>query len=331
MDYLNTGFLQIVQASKEFYPALDNLKQNFKDAQERVQWRAKQVSDFSFMFLYSQNLSRFYLQLEDDVIAAPNFMVAIKDFVKSQKIPWAVLEFSELGFIGKFFKCEDLRKLAQFMMTFYDEQPIDWLIRYYRLAMAQSREILRKPTLFQHVGLTSSFDTSKLNKLQDRYFDSGEKRWKGDDPPGTVATNMKPYDTYTPDLAYGSGSGYFWAKDAKRGDAFYIIFESDEKLKRVVVETGHEKHPDDIIRNGILEASPKVLKMDGYKVTCADWRTIGDFQQGRVDADHLDKKLGGRSTRCLKITITQGQSEWVLIHQVAVFVRKLEKEPIKNV
>lgn len=43
---------------------------------------------------------------------------------------WAVLEFSELGFIGKLFRATDLPKLSKFMMTFYEEQPVDWLIRF---------------------------------------------------------------------------------------------------------------------------------------------------------------------------------------------------------
>ena len=81
------------------------------------------------MFQYSANLSTYYIQLEDDVIAAPGFVPAIKDYIYKQKSHWAVLEFSELGFIGKLFRSTDLPKLTKFMMTFYEEQPIDWLIR----------------------------------------------------------------------------------------------------------------------------------------------------------------------------------------------------------
>ena len=262
------------------------------------------------------------LQLEDDVQCAPNYVSAIQEFTKAQKAAWAVLEFSELGFIGKLFKSSDLQKLAQFMMTFYDEQPIDWLIRYYRLTMAQSRQLLRKPTLFQHIGLTSSFDTSRLNKLQDRYFDTGEKHWKSDDPPASVVTSMKSHDTYIPDLAYGSGSGYFWAHAPSKGDTFFVIFDQDERLKRVVIETGNDKHPRDILKSAILEVSPKLLRFQDGKVTCADWRQLGQFKNGRLDVEDLDTKLGGRTSKCLKVTITGDQDTWVVIQQVAVFVEK---------
>ncbi len=168
--HINTGFIQILQASSDFYPQLEGLKRNFKDTRERVSWRAKQIIDFSYLFLYSQNISEYYIQLEDDVICAPKFVPKIKAFIKAQKKPWGVLDFSSLGFIGKLFKSADLKKLAIFLLTFYDEQPVDWLLPLFRSAMAQKRTIMCRPTLFQHIGTMSSFDTSKPNELKDKYY-----------------------------------------------------------------------------------------------------------------------------------------------------------------
>jgi len=37
------------------------------------------------------------------------------------------------------------------------------------MSMGQRQELLRKPTLFQHFGVTSSFDTTRDNNLKDRY------------------------------------------------------------------------------------------------------------------------------------------------------------------
>ena len=34
-DLIEMGFLQIIQASKEYYPILDNLKRNFQDGENR--------------------------------------------------------------------------------------------------------------------------------------------------------------------------------------------------------------------------------------------------------------------------------------------------------
>ena len=101
--YLDSGFMQIMQAHRDAYPPLQGLKRNYNDAEIRVKWRSKQVVDFAFMFYYGRNLSDYYIQIEDDVICAPNFVRHIKDFIQAQKKNWVNLEFSSLGFIGKSF------------------------------------------------------------------------------------------------------------------------------------------------------------------------------------------------------------------------------------
>ena len=166
-----TGFISIIQVSAGHYPKLSELKRNFGDAPDRVQWRAKQVADYSWLFTYSVNISEYYIQLEDDVHSAVGFVKSIRQYIAEQNRlcpDWAVLEFSELGFIGKMFRSSDLERLAEFMLMFYVEQPVDWLFRYFKLAMNQRQTLLRKPTVFQHFGLKSSFDTSKDNTLKDR-------------------------------------------------------------------------------------------------------------------------------------------------------------------
>ena len=102
--YLDSGFMQIMQASKDAYPPLEDLKHNYNDPDTRVKWRSKQVVDFAFMFWHGRRLSEYYIQIEDDIVCAPNFLTAIRDFIKSQKKKWITLEFSTLGFIGRYFK-----------------------------------------------------------------------------------------------------------------------------------------------------------------------------------------------------------------------------------
>jgi len=75
---------------------------------ERVRWRAKQVADYAALFDFSVGRSHYYLQLEDDVQCAANFVAHIRDFIDKQQrktnTVWTMLEFSELGFIGKLFR-----------------------------------------------------------------------------------------------------------------------------------------------------------------------------------------------------------------------------------
>ena len=84
------------------------------------------------------------------------------------KARWTILDFSELGFIGKLFRSEDLEKLAAFLAFYYDEQPVDWLIVYFLKNMGQDEKYFHIPALFQHFGLKSSFNFLQENKLKDR-------------------------------------------------------------------------------------------------------------------------------------------------------------------
>lgn len=48
-------------------------------------------------------LCLFVLQLEDDIVAKPNYLSTMKNFALQQPSEeWMILEFSQLGFIGKF-------------------------------------------------------------------------------------------------------------------------------------------------------------------------------------------------------------------------------------
>jgi alpha-1,3-mannosylglycoprotein beta-1,4-N-acetylglucosaminyltransferase A/B len=57
---------------------------------------------------YCRNRGSFYLNLEDDVLSRPRFITDINRFIRtSDKLyenKWLMLEFSELGFIGKLFR-----------------------------------------------------------------------------------------------------------------------------------------------------------------------------------------------------------------------------------
>lgn len=46
------------------------------------------------------------LQLEDDIVAKPNYLSTMKNFALQQPSEdWMILEFSQLGFIGRLLQC----------------------------------------------------------------------------------------------------------------------------------------------------------------------------------------------------------------------------------
>lgn len=59
------------------------------------------------------------MQLEDDILSRPKYYEKIKQFVYTQQIKqpdWLVIEFSNLGFIGKLFKTNDLSIFISFFL-----------------------------------------------------------------------------------------------------------------------------------------------------------------------------------------------------------------------
>ena len=101
------------------------------DSSERVQWRSKQNLDYAYLMMYAQKRGRFYVQLEDDIIARENFVTTMKNFAlekMASKKPWFVIDFCQLGFIGKMFSTSSLPILIQFLLSFYNDKPGDWLL-----------------------------------------------------------------------------------------------------------------------------------------------------------------------------------------------------------
>ncbi|CAH1783373.1 unnamed protein product [Owenia fusiformis] len=332
-EYLDSGFIRIMQAEKAIYPALQKLKRNFNDSAKRVEWRSKQVVDFAFMFMYSREISEYYIQIEDDVKTAPNYFTGIKSYVTTAnkgKSQWALLEFSVLGFIGKLFKSSDLESLSKFLLLFYDEQPVDWLFRYFSLSKTQSNKLVRNPSLFQHLGLHSSLKdgvqkgpkkdkTKGLNTLSDKNFDDGTKILHGDNPPAHVITSLITYSRYVPEMSYWKKDGYYWSESPKAGDSIYVIFNQPARIKSVHILTGTNAHKKDILKNGRAEIAEELLSSPGSKVKCSPFIPICEFTKGECISD--SKVFQNQSsTKCLKIIVTSDQNEWLAVKEIAVFV-----------
>ena len=264
---LDEGFMDIIVPPNEFYPDLEKIagqsvgKNTFNDPFERIKWRTKQNYDFSFLMSYSLKRGMYYLQLEDDVVAKYGCISAIFDFINRQKTnKWLILEFTQLGFIGKLFKTRDLPVFINFFIMFATDKPVDWLADSVfsvktcdpergHAHCERSQIGLRaryKPSLFQHVGVQSSLKgkTQKLkvkNKtkrclkfklifknLKDRDFGKHMIIIRSHkNPPAVLSTSLKTYMKYTIESAY-LGQNYFWSFSPIAND--YILFEFNEPI-----------------------------------------------------------------------------------------------------
>ena len=102
---MDDGLIVLIGPRPSYYPNLADLAPNLNDSLERVQWRTKQNLDYAFLMMYAQPLGRYYVQLEDDIITVRGFVSQMLEHAHRMETltpKWFVIEFSQLGFIGKF-------------------------------------------------------------------------------------------------------------------------------------------------------------------------------------------------------------------------------------
>ena len=92
--------------------------------------------DYAFLMMYAQWRGVYYVQLEDDILTKRHFVTTMLDFAAEKTTlaqagrasDWFVIDFCQLGFIGKLFKGVELPVLIQFLIMFYSDKPGDWLL-----------------------------------------------------------------------------------------------------------------------------------------------------------------------------------------------------------
>ncbi|XP_034550839.1 alpha-1,3-mannosyl-glycoprotein 4-beta-N-acetylglucosaminyltransferase C-like [Notolabrus celidotus] len=313
---LDQGQLLVLHVSQDWYPPLTGLKRNYNDAPDRVSFRSKQNLDYSFLMHYSAGLGRYYIQLEDDISSAKNFLSTIKRRVEEQEgkaTTWAMLEFSNLGFIGKLYKSAHLPLLARFLFLFYQEMPCDWLMSHFRTLLTQKEQILFKPSLFQHMGTFSSFQ-GMYNKLKDKDFEESLYN----NPPAEVFTDMSTYQKNFPRLAWEAGEGIFWARSPVKGNHLTVVFMQPVVVTGIFIETG--SGGKDLLESAQVEVGCEVVSTDLQEKTCKEFQSLGMVETGRFEMQEVDKKLNSASS-CLKIQVTAGQKDWVIIKKIRVLLK----------
>nr|KAG5699830.1 hypothetical protein BaRGS_034604 [Batillaria attramentaria] len=318
---LQSGLLLVVSAPDTEHIFRNNkIKRTFNDSIERVRWRSKQNLDYAALMEFCVPLATYYLQIEDDVLAAPNYVQHIQDFVRANSgKSWAGLEVCPHGFIGKLFRSSDLPKLVSILRIFYLEMPCDFLIHHFYSLMLQKNVIRRKGTLFFHQGMYSSLGnvTRKVDRVPG--VKAVAKASLGHQNPAAILyTSMKTYKSFHLRNAYnGLSKEYFWALGVNAGDSVTIVFTTPVKLDKVVIVTGLPgKDGRDKARNATVEVGKRaVVDKGGHSALCTDTHMLGEFKDGRFEVkvhEHYDAK-------CLTIVITHSQNEWLVIREIAVY------------
>ncbi|KAM4708594.1 alpha-1,3-mannosyl-glycoprotein 4-beta-N-acetylglucosaminyltransferase-like protein MGAT4D isoform 2-T3 [Discoglossus pictus] len=335
---IHSGVLEVISPPAHYYPDFTNIKETFGDSKARVRWRTKQNLDYSFLMLYAQPKGVYYLQLEDDVIAKPQFFQYLKNFATQQiSDEWIILEFSQLGFIGKLFKSKDLPYLAEFFLMFYKDKPIDWLLDHFLWVKVcnpekdakhcdrqkSSLRIRYRPSLFQHIGTHSSL-AGKIQNLKDKDFDKKVLYKPHLNPPAELSTSLKVYQQYTLQKAY-RGEECFWSFSPLAGDYILFTFEAPLQVYGYLFRSGNIEHPGDKLFNTTVEVLPAEnisrnnRGADGLQRDEDGYIQIGKFVNGIAEGD-ISPTIG--KIKAIRLKILSESPVWALLSEIFIKMKK---------
>ncbi|UYV60232.1 MGAT4B, partial [Cordylochernes scorpioides] len=330
-EHIESGLLEIIAPPASYYPDFDKLPQTLGDSPDRVKWRTKQNLDYSYLMMYAQPKGTFYVQLEDDILTKPGYLDTMMSFAYKQlslKRDWMILDFCQLGFIGKMFKSVELSQLVVFFVVFHKDKPVDWLLDHLVQTKVcrfdkDSKDCKKrkdavwihyKPSLFQHVGTHSSLK-GKVQKLKDKQFGKVPLHVPHNNPPAEIGTNLKAYKSYTLPRAY-RGETFFWGVLPQAGDFLYFNFTPPAEVERYFIRSGNAEHPKDRFYNTSVEVLPVQSfrsdfgprKEDGY-LPVGRFNDQTGLAEGTVPPD-----LG--PLQSLRLCVEADADHWAIISEV---------------
>lgn len=334
--FVESGFIEVISPAASYYPDMAKLRLTLNDSAERVKWRSKQNLDFAYLMAYAQPKGAFYVQLEDDILTKKGFITIMKNFAlektaKKEQSQWFVLDFCQLGFIGKMFKSADLPWLITFFQMFFNDKPVDWLLSnliYTKVCSIEKdgkickQEMTKlwihyKPSLFQHIGTTSSL-RGKVQKLKDKQFGKIPTFYPHNNPPAVVKTGIQHYKTYTIQKAY-TGESFFWGLMPQPGDLIEFKFKDPVVLKRYLFRSGNYEQPSDRFYNTTVEVLPVNLSEDSpvwstFNTTNDGYLVIGAFNDFGIAEGVIDSKIG--ELKELRLHVYSDSQNWVILREI---------------
>ncbi|EEC19486.1 N-acetylglucosaminyltransferase VI, putative [Ixodes scapularis] len=279
-------------------------------------------------------------ELEDDILSKPGYISKMRESAYKQvslKRHWLILDFCQLGFIGKrsiyfckMFKCVDLSKFVAFFLIFYNDKPVDWLLDNMMITTVCRSDkdqkdcrkrienvwIHYKPSLFQHVGMHSSLK-GKVQKLKDHQFGKLAMFVAHQNPEARVSTTLKSYRTFTITRAY-KGISYFWSLGPQKGDNITFQFTPP-----VQIESGNPEHPKDRFFNTTVEVrlDYEPLLLSAFPRTADGFYVVGSFKESNGVAERvLPADLGAVSV--LRLNVQSDSDHWAILSEIWIKVFK---------
>lgn len=304
-----TGQLLLIHAPPDAYPPVTQVQ----NESSQQQMYSKQNIAHAFLMSFATKLSTYFLLIEDDVFCAPNFVNHIHSKVTNRKPnTWVLMEFSNMGFLGKLFHSRDLPLLARFLLLFHKEQPLDQLILRFRTILAQKDPIFCRPFLFYHRLYHFPFKNKSST--------GRENGPRGPDMlPGTVFTDMRLSGVYSPQEAYTLDASFFWTYNVSTGNYLTVILNHPANLNRVQVRTGSAIDGQHIVEKGQVELG---YDPEGTPPDCTSFVLLGRLMQGQLDKIVL--KTTGNRVSCVKLAVNANQAGGLMVRHIYLWGRNAE-------
>ncbi|KAG5675208.1 hypothetical protein PVAND_005132 [Polypedilum vanderplanki] len=230
------------------------------------------------------------------------------------------------------FKSAELPYLITFFQMFYNDKPVDWLLEHLIYTKVCNWEkdmkhckyekaklwIHYKPSLFQHIGMTSSLK-GKVQKLKDRQFGKIPAFYPHkNNPLAQVRTQISSYKSYTLNKAY-LGESFFWGLLPQSGDYLEFIFNQPTVIKKYLFRSGNHEHPSDKFYNTTVEVLPDQLNEESivwqqYNTTTDGYLIIGSFNAFGIAEGSVDNRIG--KLRELRLHVHTESENWVILSEI---------------
>jgi len=347
---VDDGQFHILHAPEEWYPPIEICPPacTYNDEPTRVKWRSKQNLDYAFLMHYSIPLAPYYLQIEDDLGFANGWVGKIDDFREKSYpptfrnkdgAPWRLIDFSQLGFIGKLFQADELFSMAQFLLLFYDQMPCDLLLGNWMESVNQKKRIdywRKHPSLFMHLGVFRTL--GGFQPLQERKF--GKLLFSN--PAAQFGGTMTTIPSYEAKFIYFPGGDparrndqcdytkspahhkvkqhrcWFWATEIKAGDYLEFVFSDLDgtAIKGLLLEQGHPHHPKDVFDQAEVAVAGQSCTEFFTILKLEPTTNLYYWEAGVSDPPELPFS----KVKCVRVTALQAQDHDAVLQQLQIRV-----------
>ncbi|XP_060035163.1 alpha-1,3-mannosyl-glycoprotein 4-beta-N-acetylglucosaminyltransferase-like protein MGAT4E isoform X2 [Erinaceus europaeus] len=299
------GRLLLIHAPPEVYPATDGTPEQPSPKEHY----SRQNVDHAFLLSFASKLSDYFLLLDDNVLCAHHFVSHISAKVNAIKpSTWVLLEFSNMGFLGKLFHSEDLPRLAHFLLLFHKEKPLPQLLPRFRALLDQKESQVCRPFRFfpRNTSSTASHSPS------DTAFDFKRSPSGPDNPPAAVFTDMKVFDVHFPWEAYTLDESFFWTYNISTGNHLTVLLNRPVTLRRVQVLTGTIVDGRYTLKKGQVELG---FDPEGMPQFCTRFILLGQLMEGQLDQEVIQKD-SAYNVSCVRLVVKASQASGLMVRHV---------------